>query len=170
MNERLRLRGHWTLAGRAAILLVMAGLAAWPGCGAEGPSDFPAGLSADSADTRDSSANSTAIGLNSDYFVAIELCSALSAAGAEVIGPARDLQTGLAALRNQRIDCGVLDLNLRGQMAFPIATELRARGIPAIFATGYDVSMIPAELVDTVRLEKPVDLDALCRAVESACL
>ena len=72
MNERLRLRGHWTLAGRAAILLVMAGLAAWPGCGAEGPSDFPAGLSADSADARDSFASSTAIGLNSDYFVAIE--------------------------------------------------------------------------------------------------
>ena len=87
MNERLRLRGHWTLAGRAAILLVMAGLAAWPGCGAEGPSDFPAGLSADSADARDSFASSTAIGLNSDYFVAIETDS--GSAGA----PARTPET-----------------------------------------------------------------------------
>ena len=105
-----------------------------------------------------------------DYFIALELCNALRAAGADVIGPARDVQTALAAIRDERIDCGVLDINLRGQMAFEIATELRAHGIPAIFATGYDASMIPDELADAVRLEKPVDLVALCRAVESACL
>ena len=91
-------------------------------------------------------------------------------AGADVIGPARDAETGLAAIRDERIDCGVLDINLRGHMAFEIAIELRGRGVPAIFATGYDASMIPDELADAVRLEKPVDLAALCRAVESACL
>jgi DNA-binding response OmpR family regulator len=105
-----------------------------------------------------------------DYFIALELCSALRAAGADVIGPARDVKTALAAIRDGRIDCGVLDINLRGHMAFEIATELRARGIPAIFATGYDAFMIPDELADAVRLEKPIDLAALCRAVESACL
>jgi DNA-binding response OmpR family regulator len=105
-----------------------------------------------------------------DYFIALELCNALRAAGADVIGPARDVETGLAAIRDERIDCGVLDINLRGQLAFELATELRTRGIPAIFATGYDASMIPEELADAVRLEKPVDLAALCRAVESACL
>jgi DNA-binding response OmpR family regulator len=105
-----------------------------------------------------------------DYFIALELCNALRAAGADVIGPARDLETGLAEIRAERIDCGVLDINLRGHLAFEIAAELRARGIPAIFATGYDASMIPDELADAVRLEKPVDLVALCRAVESACL
>ena len=105
-----------------------------------------------------------------DYFIALELCGALRAAGADVIGPARDVVTALATIRDERIDCGVLDINLRGHMAFEIATELRARGIPAIFATGYDASMIPDELADAVRLEKPVDLTALCRAVESACL
>jgi DNA-binding response OmpR family regulator len=105
-----------------------------------------------------------------DYFIAIELCSALRAAGADVIGPARDVPTALAAIRSERIDCGVLDINLRGQLAFEIAIELRARDIPTIFATGYDASMIPLELADTTRLAKPVDLDALCRAVEAACL
>jgi len=105
-----------------------------------------------------------------DYFIALELCNALRAAGADVIGPARDVETGLAAIRDERIDCGVLDINLRGHLAFEIAIELRTHGIPAIFATGYDASMIPDELADAVRLEKPVDLAALCRAVESACL
>jgi len=105
-----------------------------------------------------------------DYFIALELCNALRAAGADVIGPARDVETALAAIRDERIDCGVLDINLRGHLAFEIAMELRTRGIPAIFATGYDASMIPDELADAVRLEKPVDLAALCRAVESACV
>jgi DNA-binding response OmpR family regulator len=104
-----------------------------------------------------------------DYFLAIELCSALRAAGADILGPARDVQTGLAALDGERIDCGVLDINLRGRMGFQIANELRARSIPTIFTTGYDASMIPPELGDVVRLEKPVDLTALCRAIEAAC-
>jgi DNA-binding response OmpR family regulator len=105
-----------------------------------------------------------------DYFIAIEMCNALREAGADVIGPARDLEAGLAAIRREQIDCGVLDINLRGRMAFQLATELRARKIPAIFATGYDASMIPAELADVARLEKPVDLVALRRAIEAACL
>src|SRR4051812_22115604 len=33
-----------------------------------------------------------------DYFIALELCSALRAAGADVLGPARDLQAGLLAI------------------------------------------------------------------------
>jgi len=103
-----------------------------------------------------------------DYFIALELCAALRAAGADVIGPVRDMESGLAAVRREHIDCGVLDVNLQGRMGFQIATELRARNIPAIFATGYARSTIPAELADLPRLEKPVDLAALCRAVQSA--
>jgi hypothetical protein len=37
-----------------------------------------------------------------------------------------------------------------------------------IFATGYTRSTIPPELADLPRLEKPVDLAALCRAVEQS--
>lgn len=105
-----------------------------------------------------------------DYFIALEMCSALRGAGADVIGPERDVQSGLVAIRSERLDCAVLDVNLQGRMGFQMATELRARGVPAIFATGYDGSTIPAELADMVRLEKPVDLAALCRAVESVVL
>lgn len=103
-----------------------------------------------------------------DYFLALELSSALRNAGADVIGPARDPESALAAIDCEHIDCGVLDINLQGRMGFQAALELRARGIPAIFATGYDRSTIPAELADLTHLEKPVDLAALCRAVEAS--
>jgi len=103
-----------------------------------------------------------------DYFIALELCTALRNSGADTIGPARDVESALAAIRREHIDCAVLDINLQGRMGFQVATELRERGVPTIFATGYDGTTIPADLADVVRLEKPVDLAALCIAVESA--
>jgi DNA-binding response OmpR family regulator len=104
-----------------------------------------------------------------NYFIATEMCRALRAAGAEIVGPARDLETGLGAIRAERIDCAVLDINLHGLMAFQLATQLRARGIPAIFATGYDASVLPDELADAILLEKPVDMTTLCRAIATSC-
>jgi len=103
-----------------------------------------------------------------DYFIALELCTALRDAGADIIGPARDVESGLAAIAREQLDCAVLDINLQGRMGFQIAEELRTRDVPTIFATGYDATTIPQELTDIPRLEKPVDLKALCRAVESA--
>ena len=32
----------------------------------------------------------------------------------------------------------VLDVNLNGQMSYPIAHALAARGVPFVFSTGYD--------------------------------
>jgi len=104
-----------------------------------------------------------------DYFIASEICTALRREGAAIIGPAPDLETGLATIRRELLDCAILDINLHGQLAFQIAAELRTRGIPSIFATGYDDSVIPENLADALRLEKPIDLTALLRAVASAC-
>jgi len=36
------------------------------------------------------------------------------------------------------IDVAVLDVNLNGEMSYPIADALSARGVPFVFVTGYD--------------------------------
>jgi len=107
--------------------------------------------------------------IEDDYFIADEICSILREHGASIVGPSPDVATGLRLIKSEAIDCAVLDINLQGNLAFGIASELRTRGIPAIFATGYDVSVLPREFSDSVRLEKPVNLQALLRAVQSAC-
>jgi len=104
-----------------------------------------------------------------DYFIASEICSALSRSGAEVIGPAPDVQRGLEMLRGERVDCAVLDINLRGEMVFQLARELKQRGIPSIFATGYDGSVIPPDLAGLLCLEKPIDLKTLLRTISATC-
>jgi len=57
--------------------------------------------------------------------------------GCEVVGAADRIDEALALIEAQRIDAAVLDLNLRGQMSYPAADALVARGIPFVFTTGY---------------------------------
>ena len=38
----------------------------------------------------------------------------------------------------EAIDAAVLDVNLNGQMSYPIADVLAARSVPFVFSTGYD--------------------------------
>lgn len=104
-----------------------------------------------------------------DYFIAEEICSTLREHGAEIVGPSPDVERGVQLIKSHTIDCAVLDINLQGNFAFGIARQLRERGTPAIFATGYDVSVLPREFSDCIRLEKPVNLRELLQAVQSAC-
>ncbi len=93
-----------------------------------------------------------------DYFLAEDLKAELESKGAEVVGPAGRVSDALALLANaERLDGAVLDVNLGGEMAYPIADALRAKEIPFVFVTGYDARFIPAAYADVTRCEKPVD-------------
>ena len=104
-----------------------------------------------------------------DYFIADEICATLRNNGAEVLGPAPDIEQGLSIVKSERLDCAVLDINLHGRLAFSLASELRQRGTPSIFATGYDDSVLPGAFSDSVHLEKPINLAALLQAVRTVC-
>jgi DNA-binding response OmpR family regulator len=103
-----------------------------------------------------------------DYFIAEEMCAVLRRRGASVIGPAPDIEHGRVLMMRQPLDCAVLDVNLHGEHVFQFAGELRARGVPSIFATGYDASFLPVAFRDSIYLQKPIDLMALVRAVEES--
>jgi two-component sensor histidine kinase len=68
--------------------------------------------------------------------LALELEAALSEAGAQVIGPAASLDEALAML-DLEFDVALLDADLNGRSAAPIAEALTARGRPFIVATGH---------------------------------
>jgi DNA-binding response OmpR family regulator len=93
-----------------------------------------------------------------EFLIADDLMSVLSAANIEVIGPAHSIGKALSLLAtSQGIDAAVLDVNLKGQAAFPIAEALMARGIPFVFTTGYDRRQLEGPYRDIVRFEKPFD-------------
>jgi CRP-like cAMP-binding protein len=103
-----------------------------------------------------------------DYFLAEELCAGFRESGAEIVGPVGDLKAALALLdRQPSVQGAVLDINLRGEMVFPVADQLTQRGIPFVFSTGYDQSVIPHAFDSIPRLEKPLDTDKVLSTLAS---
>ena len=91
-----------------------------------------------------------------EYLIADDLAALLRQAGAEVIGPAASLPKAMRLVSDtQQFDAAVLDINLSGVNVFPLADELRARGIPMLFMTGYGEDNVPADYCSIARCEKP---------------
>lgn len=73
-----------------------------------------------------------------EALVALELARAFEDSGWEVIGPAATLDEGFRLLQGESPDAAVLDVNLNGEMVFPLADALTTRGVPFVFCSGYE--------------------------------
>ncbi|TNC67572.1 response regulator [Rubellimicrobium roseum] len=94
-----------------------------------------------------------------EYVLADDLRAELEARGAKVIGPVATLLDGLNIVQQGPVpDLAILDINLQGEMVYPLADVLRELGVPFLFATGYDAQAIPVRYADVPRAEKPVEL------------
>jgi CheY-like chemotaxis protein len=92
-----------------------------------------------------------------EYFLAEDLRAALIDVGVEVIGPAPSVEEALALIvAAPMIDAAVLDVNLRGDLVFPVADALHARAVPFVFASGYDRGSIPTRFADVPNVRKPL--------------
>ncbi|RXH42615.1 response regulator [Bradyrhizobium zhanjiangense] len=99
-----------------------------------------------------------------EYFLADDIGNALRKLGAEIAGPVGHIEDAVAMLHNGGVlDAAVLDVNIRTQMIFPIARELRARDVPFVFTTGYEKISIEPEFQDVPLWEKPIDIVAMAR-------
>jgi CheY-like chemotaxis protein len=103
-----------------------------------------------------------------EYLVAMDMSAFLEAAGAHVIGPASNVNAALEVLEHTELDAAILDVNLRGEMAYPVADALAARGIPFVFTTGYDTCTVPVRFAGVKRCEKPTTPEAISRALFGA--
>ncbi len=101
-----------------------------------------------------------------DYFIVDDMVRAFRASGADIVGPVPSVRDALGLIaETAHLDGAVLDINLRDEMVYPVADELRARGVPFVFATGYDQAVIPPRYAEVRRCEKPVDPSAVAKAL-----
>lgn len=92
-----------------------------------------------------------------EYTIATDLAKELAKAGVRVLGPVPSLDAVMELIEEaDHIDAAILDVSLQGQKVYPAADMLEGKGIPFLFATGYDQSLIPSRFGDVVRCEKPI--------------
>ena len=91
-----------------------------------------------------------------EMVVAMLIEDILTDAGATVVGPAARVARALDLLGEEAVvDAALLDVNLAGEMTTPVAEELRRRGIPFAFATGYGAAGVPEGFAGQPLLQKP---------------
>lgn len=101
-----------------------------------------------------------------EFFIAEDMACQLEAGGAEVIGPVASVDAAIELIeQTERIDGAVVDVNLQGVMSWPVADALLRRGVPFVFATGYDRAAFPARYAEIAHCEKPVDPHKAGRAL-----
>ncbi len=79
--------------------------------------------------------------------------------GCKVVATAAQLEEGLSKAKTVAIDVAVLDINLDGQLSYPIALTLMGRAIPFIFATGYGTLGVPQIFKNVPVLAKPFGVE-----------
>jgi len=96
-----------------------------------------------------------------EYYIADDLRRILEG----VVGLLSTLAKAHEALDDARFDCAVIDLNLHGESALPIADRLSDSGKSFAIATAYGSGSIPDRFKDVPRVEKHFDPPAVLKLV-----
>jgi two-component sensor histidine kinase len=88
---------------------------------------------------------------------ALEL--AFASFGWTMVGPATRIPKALALIKMENFDAVLLDVNLDGDMSWDVAAALKARGIPFVLSTGYELgALLPPFLKGHQFIRKPYNL------------
>jgi CheY-like chemotaxis protein len=85
--------------------------------------------------------------------------------GCESVTAAATVDQALALIDTKVFDAAMLDLNLNGSSSYPLAEVLAARGIPFVFATGYNGHGTKLGYSDRPLLKKPFHLNDLVKVL-----
>lgn len=101
-----------------------------------------------------------------EFLVAQDLIYGPQREGIDVLGPYNSIDSAIDVLRTaDNIGAAILDLNIRGHLAFDLAETLIAKNIPFIFYTGYDSVIVPEKFRNIGRVRKPADWQEIKRAL-----
>jgi DNA-binding response OmpR family regulator len=101
-----------------------------------------------------------------DLLVADLICEGLESFGCIALGPVARVQAALDLAAVESLDGALLDVNLAGELSFPVATALGARNVPVVFLTGYDdAAIFPRALLSVPRIAKPFHYKTLAEVL-----
>jgi len=100
-----------------------------------------------------------------EFLASLTTIDLLESTGCEVVGPIVGLPAAVQVAQLELLDAAVLDINIGGEMIWPVAEELQRRGVPFLFVSAYsELSVIPVLFASVPRLPKPLEQNRfLCR-------
>jgi DNA-binding response OmpR family regulator len=104
-----------------------------------------------------------------ETLVALDAEMQLTDAGARVMGNARSIEEAKQYIASTSFDVAILDVNLNGQLSYPLADLLACRGIAFVFASGYsEFDGLPERWRATPVVNKPYNGGELAAAIAQA--
>jgi len=99
--------------------------------------------------------------------IAMMLEDFIQSLGHEVSGNCDSVGAALKQVERGDFDLAILDINLKGESVWPVASALRAKDIPFVLATGGHVDPPPAEFASVPTIEKPYTIDRVTPIIEA---
>ena len=108
--------------------------------------------------------------LEDEYLIALDAEQNLEALGVKSVRVVNTLAGAAAIAEAGDVDVAILDLNINGEMSFEVAEMFRKKGIPIVFASGYELrDRFDPDLEGVaVHLRKPYTAESLKAALEAA--
>lgn len=101
-----------------------------------------------------------------EVIVAFNMECEIIDAGGTVVGPAHTVGEALSLI-DQNVDAAVLDINIAGELVWPVAERLAAVGIPLLLASAncHDSNAIAPAFAHVPCFDKPVSMHRLLCAL-----
>ena len=107
-----------------------------------------------------------------EMLIAWAIADSLKRLGCTVVGPAARIDQAIEIIDHEPIDAALLDVNLNGQMSYPVADLLVTLGVPFLISTAYHKSSLSTAYQDFPIIQKPLDPatlgDALTKLLTAA--
>jgi two-component sensor histidine kinase/two-component SAPR family response regulator len=103
-----------------------------------------------------------------EALVAMMMSDLLGSFGLTVLGPYSRVADAVAAATRHDLDLAVLDINLGGELVYPVAEMLTERGVPFVFVTGYGSDRVDKRFALVPVLQKPIQPQELQSAFAAA--
>jgi DNA-binding response OmpR family regulator len=100
--------------------------------------------------------------------IAMMLEDFLESLGHSIAATCDSVDAAMAEVEKGGFDVAILDVNLKGQNVWPVATRLREQGVPFVIASGGHVDPPPAEFATVPLIEKPYTVDRVTPAINAA--
>lgn len=99
-----------------------------------------------------------------NFLVSLATTDLLEAAGCVIIGPATRVAAARELARTESLDAALLDIDIAGELVWPVAEELQQRNVPFFFLSAYrQLNGVPALFAAVPHLEKPLEQARLLR-------